>query len=133
MKTKTAWATPLIILATCLTACSRKEQAGPPPPTVVVATVTLRDVPIVKEAVATLDGFINANINAQVLNAKALLSRFRDPATNWVALAYEEPDRTVLASHGCVATPWNGTTIPRRCALPCTPITARFTPSNYRF
>ena len=66
MKTKTAWATPLIILATCLTACSRKEQAGPPPPTVVVATVTLRDVPVVKEGVATLDGFINANINAQV-------------------------------------------------------------------
>jgi membrane fusion protein (multidrug efflux system) len=66
MKTKTAWATPLIILATCLTACSRKEQAGPPPATVVVATVTLRDVPVVKEGVATLDGFINANINAQV-------------------------------------------------------------------
>jgi membrane fusion protein, multidrug efflux system len=67
MKTKTAWATPVIILATCLTACSRKaEQAGPPPPTVIVATVTPRDVPIVKEGVATLDGFINANINAQV-------------------------------------------------------------------
>jgi RND family efflux transporter MFP subunit len=67
MKTKTVWATPLIILATCLTACSRKaEQAGPPPPTVIVATVTPRDVPVVKEGVATLDGFINANINAQV-------------------------------------------------------------------
>ena len=67
MKTKTAWATPLIILATCLTACSRKaEQAGPPPPTVLVATVTPRDVPVAKEGVATLDGFINANINAQV-------------------------------------------------------------------
>jgi RND family efflux transporter MFP subunit len=67
MKTKTAWATPLMILATCLTACSHKaEQAGTPPPTVVVATVTPRDVPVVKEGVATLDGFINANINAQV-------------------------------------------------------------------
>jgi RND family efflux transporter MFP subunit len=67
MKTKTAWATPLIILATCLTACSRKaEQAGPPPATAVVATVTPRDVPVVKEGVATLDGFINANSNAQV-------------------------------------------------------------------
>ncbi len=66
MKIKTAWVTPLIILATCLTACSRKEQAGPPPPPVVVATVTQRDVPVVKEGVATLDGFINANINAQV-------------------------------------------------------------------
>jgi len=67
MKTKTAWPTPLIILATCLTACSRKtEQAGPPPPTVIVATVTPCDVPVIKEGVATLDGFINANINAQV-------------------------------------------------------------------
>jgi RND family efflux transporter MFP subunit len=67
MKTKTTWATPLIILATSLTACSRKaEQAGPPPPTVIVATVTPRDVPVVKEGGATLDGFINANINAQV-------------------------------------------------------------------
>jgi membrane fusion protein (multidrug efflux system) len=67
MKTTTAWATPLIILATCLTACSRKaEQAGPPPPTVVVATVTPRDVPVAKESVAILDGVINANINAQV-------------------------------------------------------------------
>jgi len=67
MKTTIAWATPLIILTTCLTACSRKaEQAGPPPPTVVVATVTQRDVPVIKEGVATLDGSINANINAQV-------------------------------------------------------------------
>src|SRR6476469_6548336 len=66
MKTKTAWATPLIMLATCLAACSRKEQAGPPPATVMVASVTRRDVPVVKEGVATLDGFINANINAQV-------------------------------------------------------------------
>jgi len=67
MKTTTAWATPLLILATCLAACSRKaEQTGPPPPTVVIATVTPRDVPVAKEGVATLDGFINANINAQV-------------------------------------------------------------------
>src|SRR6476620_9463021 len=66
MKTKIAWATPLIILATCLAACSRKEQAGPPPATVMVASVTRRDVPVIKEGVATLDGSINANINAQV-------------------------------------------------------------------
>jgi RND family efflux transporter MFP subunit len=67
MKTNTVWITPLIIFATCLTACSRKaERIGPPQPTVVVATVTPRDVPVIKEGVATLDGFINANINAQV-------------------------------------------------------------------
>jgi len=47
--------------------CSRKPPpAGPPTPEVLVTTVTPRDVPRVLERVATLDGFINANINAQV-------------------------------------------------------------------
>ena len=49
------------------TACSRKPaQTAPPPPEVLVTTVQPRDVPRVLERVATLDGFINANINAQV-------------------------------------------------------------------
>jgi membrane fusion protein (multidrug efflux system) len=47
--------------------CSRKaEQVTPPPPEVLVTTVTPRDIPVVREAVATLDGCITANINAQV-------------------------------------------------------------------
>jgi membrane fusion protein (multidrug efflux system) len=47
--------------------CSRKApQAGPAAPEVEVTTVQPRDVPRVLERVATLDGFINANINAQV-------------------------------------------------------------------
>ena len=47
--------------------CGRKApQAGPPAPEVLVATVQPRDVPRILERVATLDGFINANINAQV-------------------------------------------------------------------
>src|SRR5256714_10120261 len=47
--------------------CSRKApQAGPSAPEVLVTTVEPRDVPRVLERVATLDGFINANINAQV-------------------------------------------------------------------
>src|ERR687887_373537 len=47
--------------------CSRKAPpAGPAAPEVLVTTVTPRDVPRVLERVATLDGFINANINAQV-------------------------------------------------------------------
>src|SRR3984893_3962928 len=47
--------------------CSRKApQAGPVAPEVSVTTVQPRDVPRVLERVATLDGFINANINAQV-------------------------------------------------------------------
>jgi RND family efflux transporter MFP subunit len=47
--------------------CSRKQaQVQPDAPEVLVTTVTPRDVPRVLERVATLDGFINANINAQV-------------------------------------------------------------------
>jgi membrane fusion protein (multidrug efflux system) len=47
--------------------CSRKPaRTDPQPPEVLVTTVTPRDVPRVLERVATLDGFINANINAQV-------------------------------------------------------------------
>jgi RND family efflux transporter MFP subunit len=64
---------PLIVLAAFLicvsfvTGCSRKPaQTAPPPPEVLVTTVQPRDVPRVLERVATLDGFINANINAQV-------------------------------------------------------------------
>jgi membrane fusion protein (multidrug efflux system) len=55
------------LLLTISSGCSRKaEQVAPPPPEVLVATVTPRDVPVVHEAVATLEGFITANINAQV-------------------------------------------------------------------
>src|SRR4029453_17007587 len=50
-----------------ISSCSRKPRpAGPPAPEVRVTTVQPRDVPRVLERVATLDGFINANINAQV-------------------------------------------------------------------
>src|SRR5256885_11236505 len=57
----------LLIFLVFPTACSRKPaQTGPPPPEVLVTTVQPRDVPRVLERVATLDGFINANINAQV-------------------------------------------------------------------
>ena len=53
--------------ALLLAGCGRKSQpAGPPAPEVLVTTVQPRDVPRVIERVATLDGFINANINAQV-------------------------------------------------------------------
>jgi RND family efflux transporter MFP subunit len=59
-----AW---LSIGALVFAGCSRKQaQTAPPPPEVLVTTVQPRDVPRVLERVATLDGFINANINAQV-------------------------------------------------------------------
>src|SRR4029079_11111834 len=57
----------LLICVSFFTACSRKTVQTPlPPPEVLVTTVTPQDVPRVLERVATLDGYINANINAQV-------------------------------------------------------------------
>src|SRR5437588_9921966 len=57
----------VLICSTLFVACSRKHaQTAPPPPEVLVTTVKPQDVPRVLERVATLDGFINANINAQV-------------------------------------------------------------------
>src|ERR1700755_1351020 len=56
-----------VITAVSLGGCSRKPApAGPNAPEVFVTTVQPRDVPRVLERVATLDGFINAKINAQV-------------------------------------------------------------------
>jgi membrane fusion protein (multidrug efflux system) len=56
-----------LISGLLVSSCSRKPaQTAPPPPEVLVTTVAPRDVPRVLERVATLDGFINANINAQV-------------------------------------------------------------------
>src|SRR5437660_11942412 len=57
----------LLIFLVFPTACSRKPaQTGLPPSEVLSTTTTPRDVPRTLERVATLDGFINANINAQV-------------------------------------------------------------------
>lgn len=57
----------LLIVAAIGPSCSRKPAQAPPnAPEVLVTTVKPRDVPRVLERVATLDGFINANINAQV-------------------------------------------------------------------
>jgi len=57
----------LLIAVSFTTGCSRKPaQTAAPPPEVQVTTVEPHDVPRVLERVATLDGFINANINAQV-------------------------------------------------------------------
>src|SRR4029077_14681244 len=57
----------MLICGLLFVGCSRKPApTAPPPPEVLVTTVQPRDVPRVLERVATLDGFINANINAQV-------------------------------------------------------------------
>src|SRR5437899_3092268 len=57
----------LLICVSFVTGCSRKPAQVPPnAPEVLVTTVMPKDVPRVLERVATLDGIINANINAQV-------------------------------------------------------------------
>jgi membrane fusion protein (multidrug efflux system) len=62
-----AAAVAMLVLGLFVFGCSRKAPpAGPAAPEVLVTTVQPRDVPRVLERVATLDGFINANINAQV-------------------------------------------------------------------
>jgi len=57
----------ILICGLLASSCSRKPPQTPSAtPEVWVTTVQPRDVPRVLERVATLDGFINANINAQV-------------------------------------------------------------------
>jgi membrane fusion protein (multidrug efflux system) len=57
----------LLTLMLFAAGCSRKAAPpGPAAPEVLVTTVMPKDVPRILERVATLDGFINANINAQV-------------------------------------------------------------------
>jgi membrane fusion protein (multidrug efflux system) len=64
---RSAVITALAVGALFFAGCSRKPaQTAPTPPEVLVTTVKPQDVPRVLERVATLDGFINANINAQV-------------------------------------------------------------------
>jgi membrane fusion protein (multidrug efflux system) len=59
-----AWAL-FVTIAILLSACGKKEQASAPP-AVEVVTVVQKDVPITREWVATLDGYVNAQIRAQV-------------------------------------------------------------------
>src|SRR5215467_2554426 len=67
MMKRSTFVAALLILLSQVLSCSRKPaQTAVPPPEVLVTTVTPQDVPRVLERVATLDGFINANINAQV-------------------------------------------------------------------
>jgi membrane fusion protein, multidrug efflux system len=64
-----AWS--LTVTALCLAAllasgCHKEQAAAPLPPTVEVVTVAQKDVPIYKEWVGALDGYVNAVIRAQV-------------------------------------------------------------------
>src|SRR5262245_28158939 len=57
----------LAALAAFSPGCSKKKEAPPPPtPTVGVTAVTTRDVPIFREWIGSLDGFVNAEIRPQI-------------------------------------------------------------------
>src|ERR1051325_3807012 len=65
--TRLALVGAILVWTALFAGCSKKAPpSGPAAPEVLVTTVQPRDVPRVLERVATLDGFINANINAQV-------------------------------------------------------------------
>jgi RND family efflux transporter MFP subunit len=54
------------LTAICWTGCGKKEAAVAPAPEVEVTPVTQQDVPLYMESVATLDGYVNAQIQPQV-------------------------------------------------------------------
>ena len=56
----------LVLSALALSACGRKAAPSPPPPEVLVAEVRQEDVPIHDDFVGTLDGSVNASIQARV-------------------------------------------------------------------
>jgi RND family efflux transporter MFP subunit len=62
MDTKIAWMIPLLVFA----ACHNAAPPHPPPPKVEIAEVMQIDVQIRRHWVATLDGFVNADIRPQV-------------------------------------------------------------------
>jgi RND family efflux transporter MFP subunit len=56
-----------ILISSSFSGCQSQKAAGPPPPAdVEVASVVQKDVPIYGEWVATLDGYVNAQIQPQV-------------------------------------------------------------------
>ena len=57
---------PIFALSICGCSNSKAAPAAPPPPSVVVSTVLQQDTPIYSEWVATLDGYVNAQIQPRV-------------------------------------------------------------------
>jgi len=69
MQRRNILATTILIGSSLLSliACSQPVAApAPPPPTVAVVDVIERDVPLTSEWIATLDGYVNAQIRAEV-------------------------------------------------------------------
>src|SRR5215470_5179668 len=72
------------VVVSTLTACSSGSAAAPQsrplPPSVEVATVVQRDTPIYTDWVATLDGYVNAEIQPRV-SGYIIKQNYREGAT----------------------------------------------------
>ncbi|MEY2563864.1 MAG: rane fusion protein multidrug efflux system [Verrucomicrobiota bacterium] len=66
MSRRNLWAIAFLGLVAALSSCSPKAAGPPPPPEVLVTEVKQEDVPILDEFVGTLDGSVNATIQARV-------------------------------------------------------------------
>jgi RND family efflux transporter MFP subunit len=67
VSTKVLSFTLLAVLSSAMLGCGRTQAAAPPPPPEVrVAPVLQQDVPVYSEWVATLDGYVNAQVRPQV-------------------------------------------------------------------
>jgi RND family efflux transporter MFP subunit len=55
-----------LLLSLFVTSCAKKEMPPPTVPEVEVVSVTQQDVPLYTECIATLDGYVNAQIQPQV-------------------------------------------------------------------
>ena len=64
--TQLAAGTSLIVAIMLSSGCEKEKAPAAGPPEVEVVTVTQKDVPITREWVSTLNGFVNADIRAQV-------------------------------------------------------------------
>jgi RND family efflux transporter MFP subunit len=56
----------ILIVASAMFGCGKKETASLPPPEVLVTEATVRDVPVYREWIGTIDGSENAEIRARV-------------------------------------------------------------------
>jgi membrane fusion protein, multidrug efflux system len=83
---------------TALVAREEKSAAPPPPPEVKVMAAASADVPVVREWVATLDGTINAVINAQVPGYITRLAYTEGSPVKKGALLFEIDDRPFVAA-----------------------------------
>ena len=72
-KDPVVWVTRAFVCSALLFACGRGDTPTPPPPEVLVVEVARRDVPLVAEFLGTTEGYVDADIRAQV--AGYLVSR----------------------------------------------------------